>query len=244
MRRKVVSEQFITNSNDMCERIEFDNRVEHRLYGQRHRVDGPAVEWANGDKKWYMKDKLHRVDGPAVEWASGDKKWYMNGKLHRVDGPAVEWANGDKEWWVNNQLHRLDGPAFEYSGGTKAWYLEGELHREDGPAFEQADGTKEWYLNGKRHRVDGPAVECADGTKEWWINDVRVDPPQILHPEQQRHTDKECLVYHEIPTPGQKYRMCSFSEEHVFTLEGLTGFQRDRCLYCQHPLIEEVYIQE
>jgi hypothetical protein len=25
-------------------------------------------------------DKLHRDDGPAVEWANGDKEWWLNGK--------------------------------------------------------------------------------------------------------------------------------------------------------------------
>jgi hypothetical protein len=43
----------------------------------------------------------HRLDGPAVEWADGTKGWYVNGLRHRLDGPAIEWADGDKEWWVN-----------------------------------------------------------------------------------------------------------------------------------------------
>ena len=30
---------------------------------------------------WYNdKEKLHRLDGPAIEYANGDKSWYMNGK--------------------------------------------------------------------------------------------------------------------------------------------------------------------
>ncbi len=37
---------------------------------------------------------LRRVDGPAIEYVNGDKCWYQNGKLHRDDGHAVEWANG------------------------------------------------------------------------------------------------------------------------------------------------------
>ncbi len=31
-----------------------------------------------GDKSWYINDKLHRTDGPAVEWADGDKYWCIN----------------------------------------------------------------------------------------------------------------------------------------------------------------------
>ena len=53
---------------------------------------------------WYNeKGQLHRLDGPAVEWASGDKSWWVEGKLHRLDGPAAEYANGSKEWWVEGK---------------------------------------------------------------------------------------------------------------------------------------------
>jgi hypothetical protein len=45
-----------------------------------HRVDGPAIERANGTKYWYIHDQLHRTDGPAVEYANGTKEWYIKGK--------------------------------------------------------------------------------------------------------------------------------------------------------------------
>jgi len=71
--------------------------------GKRHRVDGPAAEYADGTKVWYQDGKRHRVDGPAVEWADGTKLWYLDGKWHRVDGPAAEYANGSKEWWLDDK---------------------------------------------------------------------------------------------------------------------------------------------
>lgn len=46
---------------------------------------------------------LHREDGPAVEWENGDKEWWINGKLHREDGPAQEWFNGDRRWHLNGK---------------------------------------------------------------------------------------------------------------------------------------------
>ena len=67
----------------------------------RHREDGPAIEWTDGGKEWYLNDRLHREDGPAVEYLNGDKWCYLNGKYHREDGPAIEWADGDKEWRLN-----------------------------------------------------------------------------------------------------------------------------------------------
>lgn len=93
---------------------------------------------------------LHRTDGgPAVEYADGTKSWYVNGLFHRTDGgPAIEYEDGTKSWYVNGKRHRLDGPAIEWSDGTKSWYVDGKLHRTDGPAVEWPDGTKYWYIDG------------------------------------------------------------------------------------------------
>jgi hypothetical protein len=77
--------------------------------------------------RWYNdKDQPHRLDGPAIEYVNGSKEWYVDGKRHRLDGPAIEWANGDKSWWVDGKRHRLDGPAVEYASGYKAWYVDGK----------------------------------------------------------------------------------------------------------------------
>ena len=68
-----------------------------------HRTDGPAVEYTDGSKEWWIDGKYHRTDGPAMEWADGSKFWYIDGKYHRTDGPAVEYANGDKEWYIDGK---------------------------------------------------------------------------------------------------------------------------------------------
>ena len=54
--------------------------IEYRLNGKRHRTEGPAVEYPNGDKYWYVNGKLHRINGPAVERINGDKWWCINGE--------------------------------------------------------------------------------------------------------------------------------------------------------------------
>jgi len=102
------------------------------------------IEWRNPE------GMFHREDGPAIEYKNGDKYWFINDKCHREDGPAVEYANGDKEWYINNKYHREDGPAIEYASGHKEWHLNGNLHREDGPAIEAINGFKAWYLDGKK----------------------------------------------------------------------------------------------
>jgi hypothetical protein len=53
--------------------------------GQLHRTDGPAVEWNNGDKWWFINGELHREDGPAIECSDGSKEWYLNGIEYSED---------------------------------------------------------------------------------------------------------------------------------------------------------------
>ena len=60
--------------------------------------------YGNGDKFWYLDGNRHREDGPAIEYADGTKYWFLNGKRHREDGPAVEYANGAKYWYLDGKL--------------------------------------------------------------------------------------------------------------------------------------------
>ena len=75
--------------SEQPERKEFSDRIEYQLNGKLHREDGPAIEYADGTKCWYVDGKRHRTDGPAIEWANGHKEWYIDGKCHRLDGPSV-----------------------------------------------------------------------------------------------------------------------------------------------------------
>ena len=61
-----------------------------------------------GDKLYYKDREMmlcHREDGPAVEYADGYKAWFLNGKRHREDGPAVEYPEGFKAWFLNNRRY-------------------------------------------------------------------------------------------------------------------------------------------
>lgn len=67
-----------------------------------------------GLKKWISGGGYHRIDGPAVEWADGTKEWWVNGKLHRLDGPAVEDSNGSNSWYENDgrKIWWIDGKVY------------------------------------------------------------------------------------------------------------------------------------
>ena len=96
------------------------------------------TEHVDGSKFWYLNGQRHREDGPAVEYDNGSKFWYLNGKLHREDGPAVEWSNGSKEWYLNGQRHREDGPAVENPAlGEQEWWFFGRY-------FGTVKTTEEW----------------------------------------------------------------------------------------------------
>ena len=51
-------------------------------------------------KEWYANGKRHRIEGPAVIYDNGDKYWYFEGKLHRLDGPACEGIDEPIEYFV------------------------------------------------------------------------------------------------------------------------------------------------
>ena len=91
-------EQFIHIDKNGNKRFHSDREM-----GILHREDGPAVEYANGYKSWWLNGVRHREDGPAIEYANGRKEWYLNDKRHREDGPAVEWEDGYKSWWLNGK---------------------------------------------------------------------------------------------------------------------------------------------
>ena len=86
---------------------------------------------SNGDREWYDDGQRHRVDGPAVELSDGYRAWWVNGKRHRIGGPAVEYANGYRSWWVNDKRHRVDGPAIECADGSVRWFIENIEYTED-----------------------------------------------------------------------------------------------------------------
>ena len=61
----------------------------------------------NAKGKFHYSDKemhfFHRTDGPAIEWSDGTREWFINGKRHRLDGPAIECADGKEAWCINGE---------------------------------------------------------------------------------------------------------------------------------------------
>jgi hypothetical protein len=110
------------------------------LNKRKHRVNGPAVEFADGSEEWYYKGLLHNNNGPAINrlWGfyCGDaycgyyyKAFYKHGLLHNKNGPAI--IRPDKQiWCINNQRHNENGPAV-IRGDHKKWYLYDRWYRSE-----------------------------------------------------------------------------------------------------------------
>ncbi len=146
--------------------IEIDEDGKKRYYSDRHmtiahRLDGPAVEWANGSKAWYVNDKLHRLDGPAIKYFNGTKEWYVNGKRHRYGAPAIEYADGGKEWLVDGKYHRLDGLAIESANGKEAWCINGESISED-EFFKRTDWREDQHIVDLRYLRDVLSIDSIE----------------------------------------------------------------------------------
>ena len=100
-------------SESIMETDEYGNNRWKNKEGILHRLDGPALEWSGGGKRWYENGLLHRLDGPAAIFFNGHIEWRTEGKLHREDGPAVVSASGNKQWWLNDYLYQTKEDWFD-----------------------------------------------------------------------------------------------------------------------------------
>ena len=74
-----------------------------------------TVKVVEGHYYWYLNGKLHREDGPAVEFSDGIKLWYLNGvNLTEAEFNARTKA---KELTVN-EIESLLGYKIKVVGNT------------------------------------------------------------------------------------------------------------------------------
>ena len=58
---------------------EFGDKFYHYPNGKLHRLTGPAIEYSNGDKSYYVDDMLHRLDGPALIRQDQTPRYFIYG---------------------------------------------------------------------------------------------------------------------------------------------------------------------
>lgn len=64
----------IENGQQVIYRSKYGEKVPSNFTGK--------IEYSNGDQVWLVNGLTHREDGPAIIWANGEKRWHLNN--HRV----------------------------------------------------------------------------------------------------------------------------------------------------------------
>jgi hypothetical protein len=166
-----TEEKFTTVSNDT---FYFKNR-------KYHRVDGPAIIRANGEKSWFQNGVYFREsDGYVVsklEFGYIVYEWRnTEGLLHRLnDKPAYITTSREDYCYTETSTEAMVlAPRSEGKILEEKWYFEGQLHRDnDLPAIIQLNGPQKWYKNGLLHRDgDLPAIVSLYGIQQWYKNNL------------------------------------------------------------------------
>ena len=56
---------------------------------------------SSGTKFWYLNGKRHREDGPAIEWEDGDKEWSLNDKKVHPETIVDLWLSRGVFCWYD-----------------------------------------------------------------------------------------------------------------------------------------------
>lgn len=184
-----VAVEPVFNESMEISSIQFLNRT-----NELHRNEGPARIAVDGSKYWYNNGRPHRLDGPAVETADGRCEYFIHGfsfskkefdeiKVQNLTPNLVTTLNGkvylEFRHPITSLFHRENGPAIIWDDGKKEWYKDGMRHRDDGgAAIYGGGGDMEFYVDGRRHNSEGLAIIKNDGDGEYWLNDCYLDSDQ------------------------------------------------------------------
>ena len=85
--------------------IEDDGTIHYYLGDLHHNPEGPAVIGFTGrHKEYWFKGLRHRIDGPAIEYLDGDYEYWENGQRHNPQGPA-KCIEGVVEYWIDGRKY-------------------------------------------------------------------------------------------------------------------------------------------
>lgn len=79
-------------------------------YDEIGRIGDGMYKTKYGTKYWYKNGQRHREDGPAIEWEDGAKAWYLNDKFMTEE----EWYKNlepnrmRQEGWDEKDISVLD----------------------------------------------------------------------------------------------------------------------------------------
>ena len=85
--------------------IEDDDTIHYYPGDLHHNPEGPAVVAFEGRQmEYWLKGLRHRIDGPAIEYLDGDYEYWENGQRHHLNGPAKR-IDGVIEYWIDGRQY-------------------------------------------------------------------------------------------------------------------------------------------
>jgi hypothetical protein len=85
--------------------IEDDGSIHYYLGDLHHNPEGPAVIAYDGlHKEYWYKGMRHRIEGPAIQYADGDYEYFEQGRRHNLKGPA-KCIDGVVEYWIDGRQY-------------------------------------------------------------------------------------------------------------------------------------------
>ena len=85
--------------------IEDDGTINYYLGDLHHNPEGPAViGFAGRHKEYWFKGLRHRIEGPAIEYLDGDYEYWEKGRRHNSQGPA-KCIDGVVEYWIDGRKY-------------------------------------------------------------------------------------------------------------------------------------------
>lgn len=191
--------------------LHFENRKLHRL-------DGPAVIYADDSEEWWYEGRRHRGDiGCAIDFEDDDNVQYSyaeirNGKVNmeRLDRHGQTYLEPHGEKFIPiftkivDELKALDitntrireNFADFSERDTVKFYWRGIQHSKT-PSEIKVSGTKVYYMCGLKHRDNGPAVEDKMRNSKYWYQYGmlhREDGPARVMPSSHQ-TNRKCLSW-------------------------------------------------
>jgi antitoxin component YwqK of YwqJK toxin-antitoxin module len=217
------------------------------LNGKNHGVSSYWYE--NGQlmsESWYTFGKENGVR----------KEWYEDGQMSSETTYVCGVVDGIVTTWYRNGQMKCAGELYE---GFLDEYSTNDPNDPDydpdcEPILIKTGRHLSWYSNGQLQSdivfEEGIPVEGTrwnqDGTvAETYSPSNPPSEPVVV----QRETKYTCLILHDEIPSGDKYMLCSFSEEHVHDYNALQSFlraarqTRATCQYCTNPMKEEIYQQ-
>ena len=130
--------------------------------GKIHRRFGPAIEYTNGDLRWYKDGDPHRDDDHAIKQTNGMNSYIFHGVLLET---KEELENAVKTRDCARQ-GKLSGYKLESNDHTYYLNMRNQIHNDNGPAIVSVKFNHKWYFINGQNKTEGEFLTWKQNRKQ------------------------------------------------------------------------------